>query len=78
MIINTRADLDALAHGDAAAYQAFLHLLIGTAVRVEAGAEPDPGDGGLVWTEVVDTSVLERYGFACVAAVEAAIGAVAP
>ncbi len=71
IIINTRADIDALAATDAAAHAAFLALLEGSRMRRSDIASYPPGYGAPgypgpviepVWQDVEDPSVLARFG----------------
>lgn len=83
MILNTRADLDALAAADPAAHAAFVARLRASVFRREDVAEyPEgydrPGYEGPVvepvWADVEDLASLQRYGFASLAELEASAG----
>ena len=75
-IVNTRADLDALAASDPAAHAAFIGLLRASAVRVQDVADYPPGygdrgyEGPAVepsWRTVEDMTTLNRFGFGSLA-----------
>lgn len=72
-IVNTRADLDALALDDPAAHAAFVERLRATATRTQDVTVYPPGygerdyDGPVLaptWRTIEDLTTLDRFGFA--------------
>ena len=84
VIVQTRADLDALRETHPALYREQLIAILGScSIRTNQAAYPDdynselqPGDAGYIaplWVEIDDTATLRRLGFESRAALEAAL-----